>query len=133
MLVITAGMDQKDRHVASFLFTYPLCATTGAVGLEVQKTADFPQLQLNRKFVHVPGMTQRPFLMVQTVWLTTEIPQLLLDKVLDVPVLQVVLMSQVVDMPVVFNDMCLCLRIPKTVDFPKLQSIEGRRHSCRTA
>ena len=31
-------------------------------------------------------MTQRPFLMVQTVWLTSEIHHLLLDMVIDVPV-----------------------------------------------
>ena len=74
---ITAVMD----HLVVLCL---LCATTGALGLEVQKTAFFfALLQLTNKVVY---MTQRPFLMVLTVWLTTEIPHLLLDMVINVPV-----------------------------------------------
>ena len=62
-----------------------LCATTGALGLEVQKSADFPQLKFYNKVVHIPVLTLWPHFMVQPVWLTTEIPQLLFDIVLDVP------------------------------------------------
>ena len=53
-------------------------------------TAD-SQLQLYNKVVHIPVMTQWPFLLVQPVWLTTEILQLHLNTVIDVPVVQVVL------------------------------------------
>ena len=61
-----------------------LCATTGTFGLAVQKTADFPQLQFYNKVVHVPVLTLWPLHMVQTVWLATEILQLLFDIVIDV-------------------------------------------------
>ena len=37
MLGIFVGMDQKDRYVATLLFTCPLCATTGAMGYGVEK------------------------------------------------------------------------------------------------
>ena len=90
-------LDQKERYVARLLFTCPLCATTGAEGAE---TADSPQLQLNNKVVHFPVVQQRPIFMVQPVWMTIEIPQLPLDRVIDVPVVHVVQVPQVVDIPV---------------------------------
>ena len=97
----------------------PLCATTGAVGFDVQKTADFPQLQLNNKVVYIPVMTQRLIPVVQTVWMTTEIPQLLLDKVVDLPVLLVVRVPQVqvVMLTVVISQLHL---VEKVAAFPDL-------------
>ena len=44
-----------------------LFATTGAMGLEVQKTADLPRLQFYNNLVHIPVLTLWPLLMVQTV------------------------------------------------------------------
>ena len=82
MLGVLVGMDQEDRYAARLSRT---------------------QLQLIDKVVYIPVTMQRPFLMVQTVWMTTEIPQSLFDKVLDVPVTQVML--------VVFNDRCLGSRM----------------------
>ena len=85
-----AGMDQKEHYVARMLFTCPFCATTGAVGFGVQKTADFPQLQLINKVVDFLVVLQSPIFMVLPVWMTIEFSQLLFDKVIDVPVVQVV-------------------------------------------
>ena len=57
-------------------------------------------MQLINKVVDFPVVLQRPIFMVQPVWMTIECPQLLLDTVIDVPVVQVVQVSQVVDIPV---------------------------------
>ena len=58
--------------------------------LPCAENADSPQFQHADKVVDIPVGTQRPFFMVQTFLLTMEIPQLPLDKVVDVPVRQVV-------------------------------------------
>ena len=47
------------------------------------------------KVVHFPVVKQKPFRMVQTVPQAIEIPQLLLDKVLDPPVWEVLRVPQV--------------------------------------
>ena len=57
------------------------------------KTADFPLFQLINKVINIPVFMQRPIFMVQPVQRTIEIPQLLLDKVLDVTPVQVVRVS----------------------------------------
>ena len=54
MIGICVGMDQKD-------FTrFPLCATAGATGYGVQKTAEFPQL-LSMQVVDIPSLCRGRF------------------------------------------------------------------------
>ena len=96
MLVIMAGVDQKERYMSTLLFTCPLCATTGAVWFVVQKTSDLPQLQLINKVVDSPVVPQRSFFMVQTVWMTMEIlrwSMSLFLQVVRVPQVQVAKMT----------------------------------------
>ena len=110
MLGIVAGMDKKDCYVVTLLLTCLLFATTGALSFRMLKTAVFPHVQLVNKVIHIPVVVQRPIFMVQPCGMTMEIPQLLVDNVVDFPAWQVVQVSQVVVRP-------------------QLQSIFGRRHS----
>ena len=85
LLLSSAGPDGPEGPLRVFLlFTRPLCATTGAMGCGVQKTAEFPQL-LSMQVVDISFVVQRPISMVLV---TMEIPQLRVDTVVDGPFLQ---------------------------------------------
>ena len=97
MLGILVGMDQKDRYAARCSYAVvhtPVvcndrCATTGAMGHGVQKTAEFPQLQ-SIQVVDIPVVVQRPIPMVLV---TMEVPQSRVDTVVDGPLLQVAVVT----------------------------------------
>ena len=76
------------------------------------KTADFPQFQVINKVINISVVVQRPVFMVQPVQMTTAIPQLLVDKVVDFPVWQVVRVPQV-------------HVVQMTVVIPQLQLVEN--------
>ena len=83
--------DHRDSPVLLQGHRYPCCAgrasSTGAV---VEETVALSQLQLLRNspdVVSIPVVVQRQFPMVLR---TIEIPQFPFDKVIDVPVVQVV-------------------------------------------
>ena len=65
-----------------------LCATTGASGLEVQKTASSPQLHFYITVVDISVVVQR---LISMVLATMEFHQLCLDRAVDAPGMQVVL------------------------------------------
>ena len=125
MLGILAGMDQEDSYVARFWRTWCLW-------FRLPKTVDFPQLQ-SIKVVDISFVVHRPIPMVL---LTIETPQLRMDTVVDVPLLQVVqsffpscrqawMLGILAGMDQIDSYViCLWFRLPKTVDFPQLQSIK---------
>ena len=103
MLVILVGMDQKDgdparysgmcktgiagcmrRLCSLFLSSGPRCSASWLVWITRTVTR-----RVLFKVVDILVLTQRPFPMVHTVWRTIEISQLFLDKVVDVPGVQV--------------------------------------------
>ena len=63
--------------------------------LLVQQTVEVPQLQFICVVVVLPVVTHMPSLMVQTARRTIEIPQLLVYKVVNVPVMRDVLVPRV--------------------------------------
>ena len=114
MLDIMAGTDQKNSHALRMckvgftgdsapravflsLSSGPRCATSWPVWVtwwccaccvqqQVPWVTKCRKLRIFRSCSYIPVMTLWPLLMVQTVRLTTEIPQLLYDIVINVPV-----------------------------------------------
>ena len=117
MLGIMAGMDKEDCYVVTLLLTRLLFATTGALSFRMLKTPVFPHVQLVNKVINIPVVVQRPIFMVQPFWMTIEIPQLLVDNVVDFPAWQVVQVSQVVSIPVVTQRLSQLL-LDVVVDVP---------------